>query len=422
MEREHATNNQADVVDVRCRHGSGEKGVDRVLAVELRFPAIEGRSTVYHLHFVIDVSASMNDGRMMPLIHESLRRALRAMRRTDRISITLFAHDAVTIVRQQTVAACLAAYDAVRSRIDQHPLMFTAKTYLETALADAARWAARRPEWLHRVVVMTDGEIMDVEYCLRQVRELGVSRAEYRGLGLGASFHGGALRDALSPAPAAGPIQRIEAVEDIPDRIVHLVDVGEVIVGSDLVMQIGANGGQRIGWAMRQQPGVRRLMPGDGSAFCDSIPILESARTYRYLLGLEVGDNSTLRGADGREVVLEGQFAGAGETRGVESFRIGIPLSDSERSSEVDRAAVGEWVDSVAPDLFGEDAEFVLRSLRALIANEGVDGEIGRRLVRLAEEIRQEGLSEETYNRFCMVRIDASTRLDDSSISIVGSR
>jgi len=292
----------------------GEEGVSKgTLLLELRFPKA-GRPTVYHLHLLLDVSTSMREPERFGAALEAVRLAVAVLRETDRFSLTLFSHEAESVVLGATAAWCRDHLATIEERIRNSRLLFSPKTYLGGALHQLMAIEPKIRGWITRVVVLTDGEIMDAEACGRLSSRLPRGQ-EIRALGFGGEFRPERVRDALEHANL-GPVQAVASVESLGEQVEHLATTGEWIIGKEAMLSFTARRGLHNVLCVR--PSIRGLQHQQAGAFVDRRPLVETGRSYVYLVEIDGEDDNEQPGQlevsyrstkDGRKVTFLRDFS-----------------------------------------------------------------------------------------------------------------
>jgi len=360
----------------------GERGAaEGTLLLELRFPESRRRG-VYHLHLVLDVSTSMREHDRFGAALQALRMAIGVLRDNDRFSLTLFSHEAASVVQGATARWCRANMGEVERRIRDSGLLFTPKTYLEGAVQRLLPVHPGTSGWSTRVVILTDGEIMDAGACA--VLSADVSRnVEIRALGFGREYHPDRIREAFVQANL-GPVQAAGSLGQMMSQVEHLAEAGERVIGNDARIRFMANYG--LEKVVCARPSIRGLERDGSGGFVDHRPLLESGRKYIYLLDVAARAPNP---AEGR---LEISYRSTGDGRTV-SFSSTFVLFPAWGSYPVDPVEVKSWR-ALTVTRAPEDVEVLIRELEAvrelILRQDNPDLEQKRRIETMLEWLRSE--------------------------------
>ncbi len=394
-----------NVISMDVLWGDGRGEADATVALTMTFSPVERRS-IYHLHLIVDVSTSMNADDRFGLTLDAVKRTVRTMRPDDRLSITLFAHESAKIVDGQPAWKCSRDWVQIRDTIRNHSLIFTPKTYLATALDSAARLAAWNREWITRVIVLTDGEIMDLDDCGRCAEPMARCGAEFRGLGFGGMFNAGVLRRALASSQFGG-VQRVWNFEDIPGAVEHLVKVGENVIGRQLEIHFETGGCFDLPHGAMGAPVGKALRRGSNRELWDEVPIIEAQRDYRYLLGV--------RGVEGQgdtlgNMVVWGSFSSESDNAR-QTFRFDLQVWPPGESGSYDPQRVLLWVQRIASIFQGKTVEMVCEEIVSRMNEPEVQqSAIFGKYQMLLRDIETRGLTVESQDRFDELETELMSR------------
>jgi len=172
---------------------------------------------------------------------------------------------------------CREHLNELEERIRSSPLLFSPKTYLAGALARLRRPSRKTAGWLTRIVVLTDGEIMDSRDCGTLSATLPKGQ-EIRALGFGRGCNAGKIREAFRAADL-GPVQQAASLDRFARQVEHLAVAGERLVGRDAKIAFSAE--RSLERVVCARPSVR---------------LLESDRTYVYLLQVACSGDDAVEG------------------------------------------------------------------------------------------------------------------------------
>lgn len=241
-----------------------------------------------HVGLVLDVSGSMNAPEKYPQLLQSVKFLIQTLPDHYFLTIGLFSNREDIVVSLQPVGKCQQDIEKVIDSIDQSVAKFGDQTLLAPALSQVVK----RVEWLnqsnavHRICILTDGEIHDGQACLptfNQIQDLGVEVFAY---GFGSDWNLEPLQSLVQPCRvgsfkpvAADGSGRINTY-DITNTFGRFAQAGRNIIALDAQLVVSFLPNVVLGDVFRYQPTARYL---GANAY-------DNKRTFRVNLGsLEEG-------------------------------------------------------------------------------------------------------------------------------------
>lgn len=267
-----------------------------------------------HICLVLDVSGSMavetSTGREVE--QEKYQPLLRAVRHLVEtlpehylLTISLFSKQADLVCSLKPLAECQSAVSELVRAIDDSPAKFFGD---QTCLAPALSFALdkiqllQRPGVVHRICILTDGQIHDEDQCEPLFDQIRVSDVEVYAYGFGSDWEKEPLWSMLmgcqggSFKPVAAGGADYITTYDITSTFGRFAQAGRSIIATNAELEVAFTPDVIPGDAFRYQPIARYLGSNVYSAnkvFHSSIGSLEQGISYSYCF--EVGLQPTQR-------------------------------------------------------------------------------------------------------------------------------
>lgn len=241
-----------------------------------------------HIGMVLDVSVSMNDPEKYPQLRNAVKYLIQELPEHYSLTVGLFSRREDIVVSLRPVGECQRDIGKVIESIDQSVAKFGDQTLLAPALSQVAervQWL-HRPNAVHRICILTDGQIHDDQACalvFDQIRRLG---AEVYAYGFGSDWNLEPLQSLVQPCRvgsfkpvAADGSGRINTY-DITHTFGRFAQAGRSIIATDAQLAVSFLPNVVLGDVFRYLPTARRL----------GAKMYDSKRTFRVELGsLEEG-------------------------------------------------------------------------------------------------------------------------------------
>lgn len=239
-----------------------------------------------HLTLVLDVSGSMNKSDKYPLLRQAIPFLINALSDDDYLTIILFS-DGYDIVFAKRVSECRGNINPILEKIDKSGVIFGRQTLLAPALKAAINEIKHQrkenPLTTHRLYVLTDGELHDVDECFKLNPELRSLETEFNSYGFGEDFAFDTLKHVMEGVPG-GTVKPLFNTKDVKDTFSHIGDLAERIVAQNAEFSFKFNKNVIAGDAFRYQPGTHYFGPvgKKSQVFKVSLGSLERDRIYTF--------------------------------------------------------------------------------------------------------------------------------------------
>lgn len=241
-----------------------------------------------HIGMVLDVSVSMNDPEKYPQLRNAVKYLIQELPEHYSLTIGLFSRREDIVVSLRPVGECQRDVLKVIESIDQSVAKFGDQTLLAPALSqvvERVQWL-HRPNAVHRICILTDGQIHDGQACVTvfdQIRRLG---AEVYAYGFGSDWDLEPLQSLVQPCRvgsfkpvAADGSGRINTY-DITHTFGRFARAGRNIIATDAQMAVSFLPNVVLGDVFRYLPTARHL----------GAKVYDGKRTFQVELGsLEKG-------------------------------------------------------------------------------------------------------------------------------------
>jgi serine/threonine protein kinase len=245
-----------------------------------------------HICLVLDISGSMKqDEKYEPLLR-AVHHLVEALPEHHLLTIGLFSKQADLVCSLKPVAECENNIPDLIHAIDDSPAKFFGdKTCLAPALylvLDRIR-LLQRPGLVHRICILTDGQIHDAGQCKPLFDQIRASGIEVFAYGFGADWEieplWSMLKDcrggSFKPVAAASHV----TTYDIVNTFKRFAQAGRNIIATNAVLRVAFGRDVIPGDAFRYQPLARYLgsnVYDTNKVFQASIGSLEQGITYSY--------------------------------------------------------------------------------------------------------------------------------------------
>jgi hypothetical protein len=262
-------------------------------------PAVQAEKVPADIVLVLDASGSMNAPDRFPLVEGAARLFVEHVDALDRVAIVLFSKEAQTVSGLVPGRTLRDTWNSVRSLVGRSPVYFGGGTFLGRGLAHALAELklSGRPGAARRTYVLTDGELHDVPACEALAAHAAAEGVELHVYGFGRLFDPEQLCGIVRGIPG-GAVKPLIDTERVTDTFLHLAGVSRRIVVRDLRVLVRFAADAIPGDAFRFRPQERHLGPVRDNEWTDTIPAVETRRTYSYLLEVRLP-----AGAEGRQTV-----------------------------------------------------------------------------------------------------------------------
>jgi len=239
-----------------------------------------------YLTLVLDVSGSMNKSDKYPLLRQAIPFLINALSDDDYLTIILFS-DGYDIVFAKRVSECRGNIKLILEKIDKSGVIFGRQTLLAPALKAAINEIKHQrkeiPLTTHRLYVLTDGELHDVDECYKLNPELRSLETEFNSYGFGEDFAFDTLKHIMEGVPG-GTVKPLFNTKDVKETFSHIGDLAERIVAQNAEFSFKFNKNVIAGDAFRYQPGTHYFGPvgKKSQVFKVSLGSLERDRIYTF--------------------------------------------------------------------------------------------------------------------------------------------
>jgi len=239
-----------------------------------------------YLTLVLDVSGSMNKAEKYPLLRKAIPFLINALSDDDYLTILLFS-DGYDLVFAKRVSECRGNINGLLEQIDKSGVKFGRRTLLAPALNAAINEIKHQrkenPLPTHRLYVLTDGEIHDVDECYKLNSELRSLETEFNSYGFGKDFAFESMKHIMEGIPG-GTVKPLFNTKDVKDTFSHIGDLAERIVAQNADFSFIFNKNVIAGDAFRYQPGTHYFGSIDRKSqkFKVSLGALERDRIYTF--------------------------------------------------------------------------------------------------------------------------------------------
>lgn len=220
-----------------------------------------------HIGMVLDVSVSMNDPEKYPQLLNAVKYLIQELPEHYSLTVGLFSRREDIVVSLRPVGECQRDVDKVIESIDQSVAKFGDQTLLAPALSqvvERVQWL-HRPNAVHRICILTDGQIHDGRACAHvfdQIRRLG---AEVYAYGFGSDWNLEPLQSLVQPCrvgsfkPVATDASRRINSYDITNTFGRFAQAGRYIIAADAQLAVSFLPNVVLGDVFRYQPTARYL-------------------------------------------------------------------------------------------------------------------------------------------------------------------
>jgi len=220
-----------------------------------------------HIGMVLDVSVSMNDPEKYPQLLNAVKYLIQELPEHYSLTVGLFSRREDIVVSLRPVGECQRDVDKVIESIDQSVAKFSDQTLLAPALSqvvERVQWL-HRPNAVHRICILTDGQIHDGRACAHvfdQIRRLG---AEVYAYGFGSDWNLEPLQSLVQPCrvgsfkPVATDASRRINSYDITNTFGRFAQAGRYIIAADAQLAVSFLPNVVLGDVFRYQPTARYL-------------------------------------------------------------------------------------------------------------------------------------------------------------------
>jgi len=250
---------------------------------------------VSHVILALDVSASMDDPKKLPLLIEALKRMLYDLQDPDApdvlISIVLFAYGAAKLF--DAVPARELDPREIETALRSSPLMFGRYTDVAGALLRAGRIAydahsadKRMPL---RIVVLTDGHPQDYAAAASAMAMIQKIPVDVDCLAFGEDADVLAMKRLIC-GRRGGTVKLVQA-DTIGDAFARVAEVAQLVVAKRSLLDVELSGGVVGGAAYRHRPGRHSFGSAAfvaGTRFSADLGTLQRDRTYSVLVQLRL--------------------------------------------------------------------------------------------------------------------------------------
>lgn len=172
---------------------------------------------ICHVCLLLDVSGSMNDPAKYPLLLKATRLLLENMPENDYVSLAIFS------AGQELVLAATPSKEVRSDNVIQHidisGIKFGRQTLvsgvLSSVLDEIAELSSRVEGVLHRIYLLTDGQLHDLLPAVEQAKLLRNFRTELHAYGFGSDWSYDSLNELVSAVSTSGTIKPIPTTEDV---------------------------------------------------------------------------------------------------------------------------------------------------------------------------------------------------------------
>lgn len=246
-----------------------------------------------HVGLVLDVSRSMNAPEKYPQLIRAVEFLIQTLPEHYLLTISLFSDQDDVVASLRSVGECQRDIRKVIEAIDRSVAKFGDQTLLTPALSqvvERVQWL-HRPNVIHRLCILTDGEIHDDHQACKlvfdQIRNLGVEVFAY---GFGSDWKLEPLQSLVQPCrvgsfkPVAADRSGRINTYDITNTFGRFAQAGRNIIAADAQLTVSFLPNVRLGDVFRYQPTARYL----------GANVYDNKRTFQATIGsLEEGISYT---------------------------------------------------------------------------------------------------------------------------------
>ncbi len=241
-----------------------------------------------HLCLILDVSGSMNTPYKYPLLLEALPLLIKSLTDNDHLTIILFssqpdlilstsAREYHTLTRQ-----VVSMIEGSRTKFGGATLMAPA---LQIALTQISSVAREFPNMVHRLYMLTDGELHDEDDCIRLNPELKKSGVEVYSYGFGENFTNTRLMDAIRDGCPGITTKPLFNTENVLDTFAHIGKLTQKIFGRAAHIEIKFDNHVLPGDSFRYRPSEYLGIIDENQQFFQyDLGTLEKGREYRFFI------------------------------------------------------------------------------------------------------------------------------------------
>lgn len=257
---------------------------DKIVDVSSTIPA--------HICLVLDLSGSMNTPSKYPLLLDAMPLLLEALDDSDYITIIGFS-DRTELLLSQSVSEFHQSGRRVENIVDQSSIKFGGATLLAPAIGLATEHirtlSHAGPPTVHRIYLLTDGELHDGDACVALNARLKNSGAEVHSYGFGSDFANVGLIDAIRAGCPGVTTKAIFNTANVRDTFSHIGQLTKKIASRQARLECAFLDSVQPGDAFRYRPS-EHFPPSsfDGHTFHYSIGSLERGRVYRFFFEARV--------------------------------------------------------------------------------------------------------------------------------------
>jgi hypothetical protein len=238
-----------------------------------------------HICLVLDISGSMNTADKYPLLLQAIPCIIDALSDNDWLSIILFSTRS-ELIWSNDIGSSRVRKQEIVQRIQQSGVKFE-QTYLSKGLRlaiDEIQYLSQyRPDAVHRLYILTDGQFHDAEVCYQLNSELLNLELEINSYGFGQDFAEETMRQIMVGCPG-GRVKCIYNQHEISKEFAYIGKVAGNLIATVAELQLRLSPNVIPGDAFRFDPGTKWFGAIDGRTrfFSTQIGGLEKGRIYKY--------------------------------------------------------------------------------------------------------------------------------------------